>query len=75
MACPVSLMEWFLQFYDQTQKGHVRPVEGIVQAGEVLFVPRGWWHLAMNLEVRCGANTGWQTSLWVAGSMHICRPA
>ena len=28
----------------------VRPVECIVRAGEVLFIPRGWWHTALNLE-------------------------
>lgn len=51
VACPVSLIEWFLNFYKDTQKGPVRPLEGICRAGEVLFVPRGWWHMAMNLEV------------------------
>lgn len=51
VVSPVSLVEWFLKFYDQTHQGHSRPVEGIVRAGEVLFVPQGWWHLAMNLEV------------------------
>ena len=25
-------------------------MEGIVRKGELLFVPRGWWHLAINLE-------------------------
>ena len=51
VATPVSLMEWFLNFYEASHRGPVKPVEGIVRAGEVLFVPRGWWHLAMNLEV------------------------
>lgn len=51
VATSVSLVEWFLNFYEATQEGALRPVEGIVRAGEVLFVPRGWWHLAMNLEV------------------------
>ncbi len=26
------------------------PLECIVRAGELLFVPRGWWHCAINLE-------------------------
>ena len=51
VATPVSLIEWFLNFYEAAQEGDVKPVEGIVRAGEVLFVPRGWWHLAINLEV------------------------
>lgn len=28
----------------------VKPVECIVNAGEMIFVPRGWWHMAINLE-------------------------
>lgn len=51
VATPVSLVEWFLNFHEAAQHGCVRPLEGVVRAGEVLFVPRGWWHLAINLEV------------------------
>ena len=51
VACPVSLVEWFLNFYKETRRGPVQPLEGICRAGEVLFVPRGWWHMALNLEV------------------------
>lgn len=51
VATPVSLIEWFLNFYEAAQESNVKPVEGIVRAGEVIFVPRGWWHLAINLEV------------------------
>lgn len=50
VACPVSLIEWFLNFYKDTQQGPFQPLEGICRAGEVLFVPRGWWHMALNLE-------------------------
>ena len=51
MACPVSLIDWFLSFYEATQQGPVQPLEGICRQGEVLFVPRGWWHMALNVEV------------------------
>ena len=27
-----------------------RPLEGIVSAGDAIFVPRGWWHAVLNLE-------------------------
>ena len=53
VACPVSLIDWFLSFYKATQQGPVQPLEGICRAGEVLFVPRGWWHMALNVEVCC----------------------
>ena len=53
VATPLSLMEWFHSFYDASHpSSSPTPLEGIVREGEILFVPRGWWHLAMNLEVR-----------------------
>ena len=51
VATSVSLVEWFLNFYEDAQECRVKPQECIVKAGELLFVPRGWWHMALNLEV------------------------
>lgn len=53
VATSVSLVEWFLNFYEAAQRAPVRPVEGVLRPGEALFVPCGWWHLAINLEVPC----------------------
>ncbi|KAJ0266256.1 F-box protein [Hirschfeldia incana] len=50
VACPVSIMEWFMNFYGDTKNWKKRPVECICRAGEVVFVPNGWWHLVINLE-------------------------
>ena len=50
VASPVSITEWFMNFYAQTKHWKKRPVECICRAGEVLFVPNGWWHLVVNLE-------------------------
>ncbi|KAL6766636.1 hypothetical protein ACKKBG_A36795 [Auxenochlorella protothecoides x Auxenochlorella symbiontica] len=50
VASPVSLTEWFLSFYDHRAAGGRAPAECVVRPGEVLFVPRQWWHLAINLE-------------------------
>jgi hypothetical protein len=75
VACPVSLIEWFLNFYKESQKGLVQPLEGICRAGEVLFVPRGWWHMALNLEVGLGAAALVQSD--VAGALLLllfCLP-
>ncbi len=36
----------------------VRPVECVARPGELLFVPRGWWHCALNLEVGVGHGNG-----------------
>ena len=61
VATTLSLVEWFLNFYGQSQEGPVCPLECTVEAGELLFVPHGWWHMAMNLEVStqmCSCNEG-----------------
>lgn len=50
VACPVSIMEWFMNFYGATKNLKRRPIECICKAGEVIFVPNGWWHLVINLE-------------------------
>ena len=52
LATPLSLVEWFASFYEAAADPEAPPMlEGVVREGELLFVPRGWWHLAMNLEV------------------------
>ena len=50
VATSVSLIEWFLNFYEAAKESEIRPKECVVEAGEVIFVPRGWWHLVINLE-------------------------
>ena len=48
VATPVSIVEWFLNFYSFARD--LNPIECIVQPGEIIFVPQGWWHLVLNLE-------------------------
>lgn len=50
VACPVSIIEWFMNFYGATKDWKKKPIECICKAGEVIFVPNGWWHLVINLE-------------------------
>uniref|UniRef100_A0A0D6R3N9 JmjC domain-containing protein n=1 Tax=Araucaria cunninghamii TaxID=56994 RepID=A0A0D6R3N9_ARACU len=50
VASPVSIIEWFMNFYGETKHWKKRPTECICRAGEVIFVPNGWWHLVINLE-------------------------
>jgi oxalate decarboxylase/phosphoglucose isomerase-like protein (cupin superfamily) len=52
----MSLAEWFMNHYPEVRaslvsgEGGVRPVECVCEAGEMVFVPRGWWHCVLNLE-------------------------
>ena len=42
-----------MNFYDEAMANpnpYMRPRECVVHAGDVIFVPCGWWHLAVNLE-------------------------
>ncbi|CAO2827158.1 unnamed protein product [Amaranthus hypochondriacus] len=50
VACPVSIVEWFMNFYEATKDWKKRPIECVCKAGDVVFVPNGWWHLVINLE-------------------------
>ncbi|OQR96208.1 histone arginine demethylase [Achlya hypogyna] len=50
VSTPVSLMEWFVTFYKQTKSKEPVHLEGVVRAGEIIFVPKGWWHLVLNTE-------------------------
>jgi len=55
ITSPLSLYEWFRIFYPafasqrHCDKGAASR-EAVVEEGELLFVPRGWWHAALNLE-------------------------
>ena len=45
-----SLPDWFRDHYDDDGHAEHR-MECITRAGEILYVPRGWWHCVVNLEL------------------------
>jgi hypothetical protein len=63
VATPMSVLEWMTDYYSLAagqrdamwragagKPGFLGPVECVCRPGEVLFVPRGWWHAVVNLE-------------------------
>jgi hypothetical protein len=52
VTSPVSLAEWFMNYYSTIKKDpmHLRPIEAVCGEGELLFVPSRWWHCVMNLD-------------------------
>jgi len=50
VAAPQSLYEWFMNFHHFIAANNLEAVQCTVRAGELLYVPRGWWHAVINLE-------------------------
>ncbi|KEG10542.1 transferase, transferring glycosyl group [Trypanosoma grayi] len=51
VTTPVSLTEWLLNHYDASvEQWRDVGYECICEAGDIMFVPCGWWHFVINLE-------------------------
>lgn len=51
-----------------------QPRECVLREGELLFVPRGWWHLALNLEVGgVGVSVSFMGVQWVWWVVFVVR--
>lgn len=50
VTSPVSLAEWFVHYYPKLAELERPPVEFVAKAGELVFVPSGWWHCVLNIE-------------------------
>lgn len=50
VTTPISVTEWFLNFYRESRKFSSRTYECVQKPGELIFIPHMWWHTALNLE-------------------------
>lgn len=51
---PRSGVAWFSSVWPRTQQpswGAAQPLNGVQRPGEVIFVPAGWWHAVLNLDL------------------------
>ena len=55
VTMPLSIGEWLLTFGSQhfqnrSKSKRDRPIECIVEPGDLIFVPHGWWHTVVNID-------------------------
>ncbi len=49
------------------------PLETVCEAGEVMFVPRGWWHCVLNVEDTVAVTQNYVSDCNLAHVLHFLR--
>eukprot|EP00055_Hartaetosiga_balthica_P014625 m.81122 g.81122 ORF g.81122 m.81122 type:complete len:485 (+) comp8642_c1_seq7:95-1549(+) len=48
VASPISVLEWFVSYYDALKESGIPYIEFTQNEGDVVYVPWGWWHIVLN---------------------------
>lgn len=68
VQAPVSVIEWFVNYYEQAHEygRKVGAIECVVNAGEVMFIPAGWFHIVLNLELTVAVTQNYASPVNIA---------
>ena len=79
VTVPLSTGEWLLSFW----KFHLearndsnplnRPLETILNPGEVIFVPHSWWHMVINLDDSLALTHNYVSTSNLSDCLHFLR--
>ena len=67
LVAPLSVAEWYEDYYEQAA-AHPRALQCETGPGDVVFVPRMWWHMVINVD-------SGEDELVVSVSGNFCSPA
>lgn len=75
IEAPVSVVEWFDSFLAPARRELGGALfEAHARAGDVLFVPRGWWHTALNLEETVALTHNFVSAAGLADTLSVITP-
>ena len=72
VTSPLSIAEWLLGFHAEARRTPGCK-EGICNAGEVLYVPSGWYHLVLNLQPSIAVTQNFVPRARVGAVLHFLR--
>jgi hypothetical protein len=72
VTSPLSIAEWFLGFQAEARRTE-GCIEGVCEAGELLYVPAGWYHLVVNLEDSIALTQNFVPRQRLASVLHFLR--
>jgi len=73
VTSPVSLVEWFINFYHQLDDLGVNVIECIQHPGDIIFVPCGWWHCVLNVKESIAITQNYVSTSNLSKSLNALR--